>query len=375
MDWWSGAEGLMKTARLSGPASVVAMSIATANAQQNMDRAVGFTVIIRAGYSLRALLPTVTSHISKLDVSSLDPGPILEVASLPVDPETGMLSSEDSITAAKVLGPSTRLVWDYTGDKFREVASVDLAFWLGTVTLATHQFHNNLGRLHQETIEEFLRYGFVLRAWEESLGIGPVDGEGNADEALVERIIERAHELNRSVLPEQADVLIATGPPAVLGQDVWEGWSDGDRFAGVTLSRAGFFIRVAELEVLPAAGDHDNFGWAGVGKVVVEMTEQHHDAQDGAIPVAAAAAFFVDSAAATDLLLRSIPGPPYDARMAVIDAELEFWRAKGVQPRGTDEAQQRSLVLYGFAASVVREFVLVAQERGDADREGRSPQV
>ena len=105
------------------------------------------------------------------------------------------------------------------------------------------------------------------------------------------------------------------------------------------------------------------------------MTNRFHDAPDGAMPVMAAAASIVQTPGAIDALLDSIPGPPPDARIAAVDAELEYLREKGVQPSGTDLAQQRNLIVYGFAAAVVREFILVAQERGDAEREGLSPHI
>ncbi|MHB8659665.1 MAG: hypothetical protein ACYC91_17300 [Solirubrobacteraceae bacterium] len=240
------------------------------------------------------------------------------------------------------------------------------------MSLAAYQLQKNLGkRLHSELTESLLRWGFALRAMDEALGVGPVSAEGHDADAtaLAARLVERAHELTNPMqmsLLEQAENLIAAGPAAVLGQDTWESWSRGDQDRSVILSRAGFFIRLAELDLLPAARDHDHPNWAGVGEVALEMTNRFCDAPDGAMPIMAAAASIVQTQVAADALLASIPGPPPDARIAAVEAELEYLREKGVQPSGTDLVQQRNLMVYGFCAAVVREFILVAQERGDA---------
>jgi hypothetical protein len=241
-----------------------------------------------------------------------------------------------------------------------------------------HGYYSELTQIDRRNWHVFVKE--QADAMDEAVGIGPINGEGvNADgPAPAARLVERAHELTNPMLtslPEQAETLIAAGPAAVLGQDTWEAWSQGDQDCAVIISRAGFFIRLAELDLLPAARDHDHPTWEGVGNVAIEMFNRFHDTPDGAMPVIAAAASIAQTPTAAKALLESIPGPPPDARVAAVDVELEYLREKGFKPSGTDLAQHRSLMVYGFAAAVVREFILVAQERGDAEREGRSPNI
>lgn len=385
MDWWTLTEDRMMTAQgqPSGPAVMVALSAISDLGLTSVETEARLIVAMRAGYALRAELCQFAAYVQPLDVSNLDTGSIIRLGARPVDEEGvgAIVIENDADEVAAQLEPIARLVREFAEEQFPAIASVELAFWNGVVSLATYQLQKNLGRwLYSELTESLLRWGFVLRALDEALGIGPVksDGDNAGFPALVDKLIERAHELTNPIyvsLPEQAESLIGAGPAAVLGQDIWDGWSQGDQDCAVVLSRSGFFIRLAELDLLPAARDHDHPSWAGVGEVALEMTTRFREALDGAIPVVAAAVSLVESPSVIDALLRSIPGPPADVRIGTIDRELAYLREKGVKPDDTGPGEQRNLLLYGFAASVVREFVLVAQERGDADREGRSPQI
>ena len=385
MDWWTLAEDRMMTTegQPSGPAVMVALGAIGGLGMNSIETEARLLIVVRAGYSLRAEVHRFVAYAQPLDVSSLDSDSIIRLAARPVDEEgVGAIAlGDDAEEVAAQLEPVGEVIRGFAEERFPALAQVEPAFSNGLVSLATYQLQQNLGKwLHSELTESLMRWGFALRAMDEALGIGPVNGGGHdADTAAVAaRLVERAHELTNPMqmsLPEQAETLIAAGPAAVLGQDNWESWSEGDQDCAVILSRAGFFIRLAELDLLPAARDHDHPSWAGVGEVTLEMTNRFRDAPDGATPVVAAAASIVQTRVAADALLESIPGPPRDARIAAVDAELEYLREKGVQPRGTGLAQQRDLIVYGFAAGVVREFILVAQERGDADREGRSSHI
>ena len=367
----------------SGPAVTVALGAIGGLGTNSIETEARLLIVVRAGYSLRAEAHRFVAYAQPLDVSSLDSDSIVRLAARPVDEERvgAIVLRDDAHDVVAQLEPVGEVIREFAEERFPAIASVEPAFWNGVVSLATHQLQKNLGKwLHSELTESLLRWGFALRAMDEALGIGPANGQGrDADaRALATRLVERAHELTnpmRMSLPEQAETLIAAGPAVVLGQDTWDAWSQGDQDCAVILSRAGFFIRLAELDLLPAARDHDHPNWAGVGEVALEMTNRFRDAPDGAVPVMAAAASIVQAPVATDALLESIPGAPPDARIAAVDAELEYLREKGLRPTSTDPAQQRKLMVYGFAAAVVREFVIVAQERGDAEREGRSPHL
>jgi hypothetical protein len=385
MDWWTLAEDRMMTpeGQPSGPAVTVALGAISELGTNSVETEARLLIVARAGYSLRAEVHRFVAHTQPLDVSSLDPDSIVRLAARPVDEEGvgAIVLGDDAHEVAAQLEPVGEVVKDFAEERFTTIASVEPAFWNGVVSLATYQLQKNVAKwLRSELTESLLRWGFALRAMDEALGIGPVNGERHDPDApvLAARLVERAHELTnpmRMSLNEQAETLIAAGPAAVLGQDTWESWSQGDQDCAVILSRAGFFIRLAELDLLPAARDYDHPNWAGVADVALEMTKRFHDAPDGAMPVMAAAASIVQAPVAIDALLESIPGPPPDARIAALDAEPEYLREGGFQPRGTDLAQQRNLMVYGFAAAVLREVIIVAQERGDAEREGRPPHI
>jgi hypothetical protein len=385
VDWWTLAEDRMMTTegQPSGPAVMVALAAIGGLGVNSIETEARLLIVVRAGYSLRAEVREFVTYAQPLDVSSLDSDSIIRLARRPVDEEGvgAIILGDDAQEVAAQLEPVSEVIRGFAEERFPALASVEPAFWNGVVSLATYQLQKNLGKwLHSELTESLLRLGFALRAMDEALGIGPVNAEGHDSDAsaVAARLVERAHELThpmRMGLPEQAETLIAAGPAAVLGQDTWEALVAGDQDCAVILSRAGFFIRLAELDLIPAARDHDHPNWAGVGEVALEMTNRFRDAPDGAMPVMAAAASIAQAPVATDALLESIPGAPPDARIAAIEAELEYLCEKGVQPSGTDLAQQRNLMVYGFAAAVVREFILVAQERGDAERERRSPRL
>lgn len=281
MDWWSGAEVEMKTADMSGPASFLAMTLAmSVEPGDDIRPAARLNIVIRAGYALRALLPTVTSQIALLDVSPLDRDPIAELATRPVDPESGFLAGDDAVMAGSVLGPSAELLGDYVGDRFGGVASVDPAFWQGTVALATYQLHKNIGRLDQDLIEMLLRYGFVLRAWEESLRIAsegwesaqPLAGTPAADipdqqpegtgldpESWVKEasiVCTNRYEPFSELMLELSTVELLGIQPIVdrYMNEPWQGYDPAVE-AGVSHARFGYALRKRETQLIACYGD------------------------------------------------------------------------------------------------------------------------
>jgi hypothetical protein len=386
MDWWRLAEERMMTTegQPSGPAVTVALGAIDGLGLNSIEIAARLFIVVRAGYSLRAQLRQFVEYPQPLDVSSFDADSIRRLAARPVDDEgvgVIVMGDDDAEDVAEQLEPVAEVIREFAEERFEAVASVEPAFWNGLVSLATYQLQNNLGKwLDSEMAESLLRWGFALRALDEALGIGPVD-EGSHDTVAAvsaAALVERAHALTDPAqlnLPEQAETVIAAGPAAVLGDATWENWSLSDQDCAVMLSRAGFFLRLAELDLCPASRDRDHPSWVAVGEVVLEMNNRFRDSADGALPVIGAAAAIANTKEAADALLNTIPGPASNARIAALDGELAFLRTRGVQPGGMDVTRQMDLVVYGFAAAVMREFVLVAQERGDAAREGRPPQI
>lgn len=209
MDWWVRAEEIMgPESDLTGPGMFLATTMAISLAgEEDVRLGAGFRIAIQAGHALRSVLPIVTSRIGRLDASSLDRESIVALAARPVDPEVGLLATEDQPEAATVLGPSVTLVHEYVAERFDQVVSVDMPFWGGALALATYQLNKNVGRLDEDLVEPLLRYGFVLRAWEEALGIAV----GQSAEATTGEV--------PSSVPADAPALQSDGTP--LDVDDW----------------------------------------------------------------------------------------------------------------------------------------------------------
>jgi hypothetical protein len=81
-----------------------------------------------------------------------------------------LVAGEEDIHA--LLDPVASLVVTCAESGFDAVASVEPEFWDGLLQVATYQLQQNLGRVFDvETAEPVLRYGFVLRALDEALGL------------------------------------------------------------------------------------------------------------------------------------------------------------------------------------------------------------
>jgi hypothetical protein len=80
-------------------------------------------------------------------------------------------------------------------------------------------------------------------------------------------------------------------------------------------------------------------------------------------------------ASTTSILFESDPGLPPDVRHRIVDAWLALCDETGLSSAQAGLPDRGRLLVYGFALGAVREFALVAQEHGDAEREGRRPVI
>lgn len=171
-DWWTLAERRMKTTEgdPSPPSEAVGMS-AMIQMVGNPQRAVPLWIAVRAGYSLRTFVGRFAPRVLPLDVSVLNSDAIVALAGTPADDLIdSFLAGDEDLHAA--LDPVARLLAIYAETEFDAVASVEPAFWDGLLQVATYQLQQNLGRVFDvETAEPVLRYGFVLRALDEALGL------------------------------------------------------------------------------------------------------------------------------------------------------------------------------------------------------------
>jgi hypothetical protein len=102
---------------------------------------------------------------------------------------------------------------------------------------------------------------------------------------------------------------------------------------------------------------------------------ERYSADDSAVGTIAAADFLSKDAATTSILFESVPGLSPDVRHRIVDAWLALCDETGLSSAQAGLPDRGRLLVYGFALGAVREFALVAQEHGDAEREGRRPVV
>jgi hypothetical protein len=71
------------------------------------------------------------------------------------------------------------------------------------------------------------------------------------------------------------------------------------------------------------------------------------------------------------LLLECVPWLSADARVRIVAHWLNM--EDGSANAAISRADRETLIAYGFAAAVVREYFLATKERDEATREGREP--
>ncbi len=139
------------------------------------ERAVPLWIAARAGYSLRFYVGQFAARVWPLDVSLLDRERIIALASAPADDLLDALRAGDD-DMHDALDPAASLVSTYAETQFEAVASIEPAFWDALLQVATYQLQQNLGRSFDvEPAEPVLRFGFVLGALDEALGLAPPD--------------------------------------------------------------------------------------------------------------------------------------------------------------------------------------------------------
>jgi hypothetical protein len=180
----------------------------------------------------------------------------------------------------------------------------------------------------------------------------------------VEEIIEHAVKLCQRDFPDETEKSIALGPANVLGDETFERMGSGERTVAQSKCRMGFMVRAAETQVVPEANDRDDQGWVVILEVLAKSAEQFRG-REPVIAMIAAAEWFSRDLETTEALFQAVPGLSAEARRQV----MERWRALD----SSKLPEQDRLFIYGFASCAVREVALVSQERGDAEREGRTP--
>jgi hypothetical protein len=188
-------------------------------------------------------------------------------------------------------------------------------------------------------------------------------------------VLERAVNLCLIDTNEQTEASIAAGPTSILGTDFFDARPAGEQSMALSLSRMGWALRLSEVENVEAASDRDNPEWLVVGTTLQKAVEQFGDAADLGPATVAAAEFLSRDEETTGVLLRSVPGLAAAHREQMIDGWLDQCQSSGFGASQISLGDQRRLLVYGYAMAAVREYALVAQERGDAEREDRAPRL
>ncbi|HXN39675.1 MAG TPA: hypothetical protein VN892_16695 [Solirubrobacteraceae bacterium] len=193
----------------------------------------------------------------------------------------------------------------------------------------------------------------------------PEDGD------IVAELLDRAVILCAVPANEQTTASVTAGPTMILDAAVWGHLSEDTKAFAGSLCWMGFALRLAEQELIADACDPDDPRWISVAEVSIEMVRRYADADDGAIPSIAAAAFYATDRATIAELFQAIPGLSAQHRELTLDRWLAGVAEKGLTPSRTGVTEQDRLFAYGYALAVVREFQLVAQGRGDEERQDR----
>lgn len=186
----------------------------------------------------------------------------------------------------------------------------------------------------------------------------------------VEVITDRASILAVREYPEQAEIAINSGPQVAYGLEKVEEATGNVPAMWLSLSRLGFCFRYAEIELVPGAVDQDCPGWIPI----LEAWRYTCETNNVVDALVAAANYFASDSEATGILLDSVPGLSAATRQQLIGSWLALCDDRGLSASVLGPSREW-LLLYGYAVGVVREAALVAQERADADREGRPPVV
>jgi hypothetical protein len=171
-DWWMLAEQRMKTGEgdPSTPSEAVAMSVLI-EMVGDAQRAAPLWIAVRAGYSLRTFVGRFPSSVWPLDVLVLDWDGIVGLAGTPADDLIdSLLAGDEDIHAARSGCVARRHV---RRDCVRR-GRVGRACGLGRAPSRSRPTNCNRTSAESstcETAEPVLRYGFVLRALDEALGL------------------------------------------------------------------------------------------------------------------------------------------------------------------------------------------------------------
>jgi hypothetical protein len=142
--------------------------------------ALAYALATRTGYALRMFVDRFAAP-RPLDVSGIDAESVAKLATLPMDNEAGMLAGVTDEDEA-LLMPIVVLISDTAEQAhlFTDVVSVEPTIWNACVEVSVDRLKAELTQrgvirrardLTPEVIESFLRYGFVLRCFDEAFAI------------------------------------------------------------------------------------------------------------------------------------------------------------------------------------------------------------
>jgi hypothetical protein len=390
MDAWQAAEGIFTELSLLSPVTnllglAYAKSFAATEHLGAEEIEHAFFAVMMAGYATRTVFAETVGQ------PSIDPDAL--PISKPVD---GTFDAAELARDGGVVRALTDPVGMLAFTEFGRVMTLTPDLWAGYVSMATLQLQANLAssrlswkHFDKERIEGMLRYGYVLRCLDEVLGAEPVLREdsptslaafptlsieelsGLADEELGGRLYDEASDAHLAVMGDEAEREVAGGPTFVLGVERWEALSEGGRDFALISSRLGLLIRLAELQLLPGASDHDSNVVVSILEAVQDWMQRFKVEDDGLgeseqrsrieSAVIATAQSFTSTAEATEAILAVTPGTSASVRRNAFGRWLALAEERGVLSAGLGREEHEQLMVFGYVLAVVRELMIAVQ--------------
>jgi hypothetical protein len=192
-------------------------------------------------------------------------------------------------------------------------------------------------------------------------------GESGGD--VEARVLERATAVPVENSNLQTEAIVLAGPIGLLGDEVVQAMPDVEQAIAASYGWFGFGLRSAELQLVDGAHDHGAASWGPIADLAIDAMSALDEDDLGSAVVLAASSLCTDDG--RRVVFESVPGLPAATRERII--ERWFHIESGGDNACLSRADRESLIVYGFAAGAVREYLSTALERARAAEEGRQP--
>ncbi len=157
----------------------------------------------------------------------------------------------------------------------------------------------------------------------------------------------------------------------MLGVERWETLSEDGRDFAILSSRLGLLIRLAELQLLPGASDHDSTVASSILEAVQDWMRRFKVEEDSLSEVEqrtriesaviATAQSVTSTAEATEAILSVTPGTSASVRRKAFGRWLSLAEERGVLSAGLSREEHEQLMVFGYVLAVAREVMMAVQ--------------